>query len=782
MGADLAVVGGALGPQLRHLAEHRDVAAGASGARRDAPAPRASRPGWRCSSRSRATIPPGELDQLAAQAREGYPRRPTRHLGERRRPARPRSRSPPGRSERLCASANGNRNRSSPSGRARSWPRVERPSRRAGNANTSPPAPKVIVTSRSWRWGSSASASAGTTARPAPAEPGEDLGLGLGDRLQGPEELEVDRPDVGDRADLRLGDPAELGDLPAAAHRHLEDQRLGLRRRAEDRQRQPDLGVEVLRAGVHPHRQDRAADVLDRRLADRAGDPHHRAAELAPPGAGEPLEAGERILGRRAPSRRRPRRRSASAPTPARRPPPRRPPRSPPRRTRLPSARSPRRPKNRSPRPHLAGVDHRARRAPAPARGGSPRRRSRQRSDRERARSRARPACGAVRSSSAGDLRSSKGIFRPPANSWPCSCPLPAITTVSPRLGLGERQRRSPRGGPARRWTVPFGSRSDPGQDLVDDRLRLLGARVVGGDHAGVGEPRARSRPSGGASRDRGPRRSRTPRSAVRWSACAPRAARSPASRACGRSRRGPRTAGPPRPARSAPAPDRRRPASAAAASARARRAPRRPPIAASAFSTLKWPGQGGPDRPPPPPGRDTETAIPTRRRRRRGREGRPRPIHSARTVSRRRADPSAQLGREPGAVGVVDVHDRGPGAPPRHEQRPLRLEVLLHVAVEVEVVLGQVGEHGDREPDPGGSVEGQRVRGDLHRAGPVARLEHPAKGRLEIDRLRRRPLDLLLDPTDHLLDGPEEPGPDPLAPRARGGSGRRWSSSRWCR
>ena len=47
---------------------------------------------------------------------------------------------------------------------------------------------------------------------------------------------------------------AELGDLPGAAHRHLEHEDLGVRRRLEHGQRQPDLGVEVLAVGVDPAR------------------------------------------------------------------------------------------------------------------------------------------------------------------------------------------------------------------------------------------------------------------------------------------------------------------------------------------------------------------------------------------------------------------------------------------------------------------------------------------------------------------------------------------------
>ena len=43
----------------------------------------------------------------------------------------------------------------------------------------------------------------------------------------------------------------------------------------------------------------------------------------------------------------------------------------------------------------------------------------------------------------------------------------------------------------------------------------------------------------------------------------------------------------------------------------------------------------------------------------------------------------------------------------------------------------------------------------------PSPRVEHPPEGRLQVDRLRRRPHDLLLDPADHLLHRPEQPALD---------------------
>jgi hypothetical protein len=126
-------------------------------------------------------------------------------------------------------------------------------------------------------------------------------------------------------------------------------------------------------------------------------------------------------------------------------------------------------------------------------------------------------------------------------------------------------------------------------------------------------------------------------------------------------------------------------------------------------------------------------------------------------------------LGRERGrvelrlqalAVGIVDV-DHGAVGPFGDEQPPLGLKVVLHVSVEVEVVLGQVRKRRHREPDSIAAPQRERVRGDLHRAGPVAAVDHAAEGGLDVDRLRGRALDLLLDPADHPLHGAEQAGLD---------------------
>ena len=84
----------------------------------------------------------------------------------------------------------------------------------------------------------------------------------------------------------------------------------------------------------------------------------------------------------------------------------------------------------------------------------------------------------ASRSASRTTARSSNGATTP-AVSWPCSCPLPAITTTSP--GAGERD-----GAPDRAAPVGIDLDADAGalEHVLDDRERILAARVVGGhDH-----------------------------------------------------------------------------------------------------------------------------------------------------------------------------------------------------------------------------------------------------------------------------------------------------------
>ena len=101
----------------------------------------------------------------------------------------------------------------------------------------------------------------------------DQLRLGRGDVLDRPEDLQVDRPDVDDHADVRLRDGDQLGDLPLPAHGHLEHEQLGVVGRGEDRERQPDLGVPVLGGAVRllVRRDERGEDVLGGGFAGGAG-------------------------------------------------------------------------------------------------------------------------------------------------------------------------------------------------------------------------------------------------------------------------------------------------------------------------------------------------------------------------------------------------------------------------------------------------------------------------------------------------------------------------------
>ena len=243
-------------------------------------------------------------------------------------------------------------------------------------------------------------------------------------------------------------DRGQLGDLAEAAHRHLEHEHLGARTARQHLERQPDLGVEVLargrdRAVRRDHRRDQ---VLGRGLADRAGDRDHERGEVLPPAAGERAERRHRRLGRdhrAAPSA------ASSLVDPLRR------------HDHAPGAGVERG------RGEGAAVDVLARagrrtgrragraRESITARAGPPARAAAGLLAHELRAGRARHALGApvlharalgACSASRATVTSSNGSLRPPSNSWPCSWPLPAITTMSP--GRGELDRAADRGAP----------------------------------------------------------------------------------------------------------------------------------------------------------------------------------------------------------------------------------------------------------------------------------------------------------------------------------------------
>ena len=91
-----------------------------------------------------------------------------------------------------------------------------------------------------------------------------------------------------------------------------------------------------------------------------------------------------------------------------------------------------------------------------------------------------------------------------------------------------------------------------------------------------------------------------------------------------------------------------------------------------------------------------------------------------------------------------------------RGEQLRLGPEIVLEPRVKVQVVLGEVGEHGDAVAGACDPAERQRVAGDLHRGRRHPALGHHGEQRLQVRRLRRgerRPDELGADPDLHPAD-----------------------------
>jgi hypothetical protein len=128
--------------------------------------------------------------------------------------------------------------------------------------------------------------------------------------------------------------------------------------------------------------------------------------------------------------------------------------------------------------------------------------------------------------------------------------------------------------------------------------------------------------------------------------------------------------------------------------------------------------------------------------------------IGLAADVGRGRLDAEAQLGIQATDAGVVGIDGARAAAV---EERGLDGDVLLEVAVEIEVVLREVregdrGELGRHEP-PLRDCDRRR----FHRTGQVARLDHGTQRTLQIGRLRRRQARSLAAPADAPLHGAEQ-------------------------
>ncbi len=119
---------------------------------------------------------------------------------------------------------------------------------------------------------------------------GHQLGLAVGHVVQGPERLQVHPRHHGDDTDGGATDLAQVTDVAQASSAHLQDGALGVVRRVEERERHAQLVVERPDARRGSRRWWLATDgqqVLERRLADAAGDAHHRIGQAVPGGRTE---------------------------------------------------------------------------------------------------------------------------------------------------------------------------------------------------------------------------------------------------------------------------------------------------------------------------------------------------------------------------------------------------------------------------------------------------------------------------------------------------------------
>ena len=334
--------------------------------------------------------------------------------------------------------------------------------------------------------------------------------------LERADQLEVHGPDVRDHADVRAGDPAEVGDLAEAAHRELEDADLGVGLEPAERQRDADLVVEARLRGDRAGRRraERGEDVLRRRLAGRARDPDDARVRAVTHERAERGERLERLV-------REQRRRGAAD-------------------ERLvaelgaPADRDEQIAVLDAARVDLDAGDLLGVRVQLAERRQLVERAAGSRGRSEPAQRLARDLAVVERDRAVGELLAL----------------LVALAGDHDHVAFaGLADSAGDRLAPVRLDLGTVGAL----EDLGDDRLGLLAARIVGGDDRDVGELGRRSGPSAAACRGRGRRRSRRRRSRGSAPGRAPCGGRSRASPACGRSRRAPRTAAPRRPPRSGP-------------------------------------------------------------------------------------------------------------------------------------------------------------------------------------------------------------------------------------
>ena len=191
----------------------------------------------------------------------------------------------------------------------------------------------------------------------------ENLGFRVRDGVDGAKEPHVRIADIGPDADVRPGDADERANLARVVHAQLDDSHVRPRRQPDERQRQPDVVVEIPVVSHHAilRFQKRRCHFLRRGLARAAGDRHHFRARRRSNRRRQRLQRDGRIV---RPRSSRPRR-SASPRDPGRRQRPRR--RSRPRQRRSRRRRTARPESRCTPRPEPASANQSIRRrTPAP--------------------------------------------------------------------------------------------------------------------------------------------------------------------------------------------------------------------------------------------------------------------------------------------------------------------------------------------------------------------------------------------------------------------------------
>ena len=126
----------------------------------------------------------------------------------------------------------------------------------------------------------------------------EDFRLRVGDRVERREKPEVCFTDVRPHPQVRPGDAHQRADLSSVIHAQFDNGDLRPLSQLDERQRQPDVVVEVPAVADHPVPpfEKIARHFLRRGLAGAAGDGHDSSARLAPNAVRQRLQCRGRVV------------------------------------------------------------------------------------------------------------------------------------------------------------------------------------------------------------------------------------------------------------------------------------------------------------------------------------------------------------------------------------------------------------------------------------------------------------------------------------------------------